>query len=283
MSDNNKNTAMVVRADDEPMTFGSMVEMGEKLVKTGFLPEHIKTGAQAAAIMLTGSEMGMGRMRALRSLYMVKGRVVEDAASQLARFKSDGGKAQFKQLDATRAVIWLRHRNGDEHTETYSMEDAKRAGLTGGNTWQKSPTAMLRSRAITAGLKSLGWEGSAGAYDDGEIDEAPPPDPVKRQGMPGVAPAVTQQVIETTSEPAPETDVTPAGEVVPAGVQDYAQMSTTGKVAYWTDKFERAPDRQAIDVVVRAMKDTEVAGSDVLAQMDGPYRAARNRTKPVTE
>lgn len=50
------------------------------------------------------------------------------------------------------------------------MEDAKRAGLTG-NVWKAYPKAMLRSRAITAGLKSVGWSGAAGFYDPDEARE----------------------------------------------------------------------------------------------------------------
>lgn len=179
-TDNNKALVVVeggarggamVRNEDA-LSFGQMMEMGDHLVRTGFLPQHIKNGAQAAAIMLTGRELGMPPMRAIRSLQMVKGKVVEDAASQLARFKSDGGRAQFKELSDERAVLWLRHPNGDEHTETFTAEDAKRAGLSGDN-WQKHRKAMLRSRAITAGLKSLGWEGSVGAYDANEMDDPP--------------------------------------------------------------------------------------------------------------
>src|SRR3982751_616489 len=74
----------------EGMTFGDMLHMGEELVRTGFLPPNIRTGGQAAAIILTGRELGMQPMRAIRSLQMVKGKVVEDAASQFSRYKSQG-------------------------------------------------------------------------------------------------------------------------------------------------------------------------------------------------
>src|SRR5689334_16536354 len=83
----NSQTSVAVAA---PMTFAEIVVMGETLVKTGFLPEHIKNGGQAAAIIMTGQELGMKPMRAIRSLQLVKGKVVENADSQLARFKSDG-------------------------------------------------------------------------------------------------------------------------------------------------------------------------------------------------
>lgn len=179
-SNGNGSTAMVKREETgvssttlvhseviEPMTWPEMVKMGEQLVKTRMMPEHVRDGASAALIMLTGRELGMQPMRALRSLQVVKGKVVESADSQLSRFKADGGRAEFKHLDEKKAVLWLKHPNGDEHTETWSVEDTQKAGLAGGM-HGKYPKAMNRSRVITAGLKSLGWEGGVGNYDPDE-------------------------------------------------------------------------------------------------------------------
>jgi hypothetical protein len=142
---------------------------GDQAVKTGMLPDHIKTGWQFAVLAATGHELGMQPMRAIRSLAMVKGKVVESADSQLARFKAAGGRSQFEVLDETKAVLHLIHPNGDKHTESFTIEDAKRAGLSSNSNYSKFPKAMLRSRAITAGLKSVGWEGAVGAYDPDEL------------------------------------------------------------------------------------------------------------------
>ena len=163
----------VVRDDAD---FFTVMDMGEHLVKTGFLPEHIKTGAQAAAIVMAGRELGMGPMRAIRSLVLVKGKVQENADSQLSRFKADGGRAVFKELTGEHAVLWLRHPNGDEHEEVFAMTDAVKAQIKS-HMYDKHPKAMLRSRAITAGLKSIGWEGGVGAYDPDEdlTDDVPRP------------------------------------------------------------------------------------------------------------
>lgn len=152
----------------DSMTWEDMLRMGNELVRSGILPDHLRTGAAVAAVMLTGRELGMPPMRAARSLMLIKGKVVEDASSQLARFKADGGRATFTMLDDKGATLHLRHPNGDEHTETFTLADAKAAGLLSNPTWQKFPRAMLRSRAITAGLKSVGWEGAVGAYDPDE-------------------------------------------------------------------------------------------------------------------
>lgn len=160
----------VARSTDvlEGVSFADLVAFGEQLVRTGFLPEHIHTGPQFAAIVMTGRELGMTPMRAARSLSMVKGKVTENADSQLARFKASGGRATFVHLDNQKAVLELVHPNGDKHTETWTAEDVKTAGLAGGM-FAKYPKAMLRSRVITAGLKSVGWDGAVGTYDPDEL------------------------------------------------------------------------------------------------------------------
>lgn len=162
------------------MTFPELLAMGEHLVKTGFLPQHIRTGAQAAAIMLAGRELGLPPMRAFRSLVMVKGKVTEHADSQLSRFKLSGGRAVFRELTRDRAVLWLRHPNGDEHVEEYTRDDAIAAKLVQQNeNYDKHGKAMMRSRVITAALKSLGWEGAVDIYDPDELEPetaAPLPD-----------------------------------------------------------------------------------------------------------
>lgn len=184
----------------EGITFADLVTMGEQLAKTGFLPDHIRTGPQFAAIVMTGRELGMSPMRAVRSLQMVKGKVVEDAASQLARFKASGGRATFEHLDDVKAVLRITHPNGDEHVETWTIDDAKKAGLMGGMV-SKYPKAMLRSRVITAALKSVGWDGAVGAYDPAELVDHTEPAP-QTQSEPEVLPPAPKK-----PTPAPPAEV----------------------------------------------------------------------------
>jgi len=67
----------------------------------------------------------------------------------------------------------------DKHTETFTMDDARKAGLLSSGMYTKFPKAMLRSRAITAALKSIGWEGGSGVYDPSELPADPTPEPVR--------------------------------------------------------------------------------------------------------
>jgi hypothetical protein len=160
--------AIAVRGGGEILGFFELIDAGSRMVKTGFLPDHIRTGEQFAAIVLAGREMGIPPMRAIRSLQIIKGNVTEKADSQLARFKEAGGRAVFEALDEARAVLHLTHPNGDTHTETWTVNDSRKAGLTGGM-HGKFPKAMIRSRCITAALKSIGWAGAVGNYDPDEL------------------------------------------------------------------------------------------------------------------
>lgn len=196
------------------MTFTEMLSMGDQLVKTGFLPRTVRNGAQAAAIILAGRELGMTPMRAFRSLQVVEGKITESADSQLGRFKVAGGQSRFLKLTETEAELWLRHPNGDEHIERFTMEDAERAELTAPTSngklsnYRKHPKPMLRSRVITAGLKSLGWDGAVDVYDPEEVEGVLASLPSFHDVVmdPQPAGAVSQDAPGRASAPSPEED-----------------------------------------------------------------------------
>lgn len=245
----------------EGVTFADLVQMGEQLARTGFLPDHIKTGPQFAAIVMTGKELGMAPMRAIRSFHMVKGKVVEDAASQLARFKSAGGRATFDHLDDVKAVLTLTHPNGDKHTETWTIDDAKKAGLMNGLV-SKFPRAMLRSRVITAGLKSLGWEGAVGAYDPSELvdhdepqaraPEVLPPQPAKAKGPPAPSPGV-KRILDLADL------IRTAGDADTLGYAVEHMDATVDEAG--VDEAKAARYRLALNAMV-SLRSAEIAGEE---------------------
>jgi len=151
------------------LTYGDTVRLSVTLFNSGLLGRDIKSPEGAFAVIVTGAEMGLPAMASLRSIKMVEGKPTLAADLQLGLFKRAGGRSAWRELTDSRATLWLRHPNGDEHVESFSIEDARSAQLTGKDNWKKYPKAMLRSRVITAGLKSLGFEQMAGVYDPEEL------------------------------------------------------------------------------------------------------------------
>lgn len=243
----------------EGVSFTEMVQMGDQLVRTGFLPDHVRNGVQFTAIVMAGRELGMAPMRALRSLQLVKGKVMEDAASQLSRFKLAGGRATFEVLDETRAVLKLTHPNGDTHTETWTLEDAKRSESGKGGMLAKFPKAMLRSRCITAGLKSLGWDGAVGNYDPAEMVEDHGRAPESIADAPGPVQAVkAPEVLE-----APALDMEPAYKLAALIVE----ATDKGELQYALDHVTTVVDDSKQGKAVRLALDALL--EERTAHLDG--------------
>lgn len=161
------------------------------------LPKHIQSPAQAMAIVYAGAEMGMAPMQAIRSLYLVEGRVVIDATAQLAMAIRAGVTVDWQRSDDKEAVLVLRRGTGS-YTSRWSMEMAARAGLAQRGTWQKHPDAMLRARAITSGIRAFCPDVLGGAaYAPGELEEDAP-------ARVDVTPAPAPVVIEAEVVRAPD-------------------------------------------------------------------------------
>lgn len=163
-------TEMVVRDEAVmPTTFEGMLAQADVLVKSGLLPVEIKTPAAAVAIMLTGRELGIPTMQALRSIFIVKGKPTLSAQLMGALILRDGHQYKVIEASNTAAKIEFIRRNGQHYTHEFTLDDAKRAGLTGSDTYAKYPKAMLFSRCMSAGARIAMPDVLGGMYTPEEI------------------------------------------------------------------------------------------------------------------
>jgi hypothetical protein len=142
------------------------------LMKSGLCPTGIKSAEAALFVILAGRDLGLSPVAALRNISVIQGKIELAADMQLALFARAGGSFKWVTLSESEAALWLNAPwLAAPHVSKWSMEDARRAQLTNGDNWKKYPRAMLRSRAITAGLKDIGFDATAGVYAPGEISE----------------------------------------------------------------------------------------------------------------
>jgi hypothetical protein len=98
----------------------------------------------------------------MNSLYMVKGKVAMSGNLMASKIKSSG-KYDYKILEKTTEkckieFFQFNHSNNSFEsigTETFTMDDAKAAGLAGGENWRKWPKNMLFNRAISNGYRTF--------------------------------------------------------------------------------------------------------------------------------
>ena len=104
---------------------------------------------QAAAIMIKGAELGLGLAASFEYVTVIQGRPTLSPRGALALVMASGKLDGLKlDLTAEKASCWMK-RGIFEHTETMTIDDAKKAGLVkSGGAWESWPKNMLKWRVV---------------------------------------------------------------------------------------------------------------------------------------
>lgn len=111
---------------------------------------------QAAAIMLVGNELGFGLAGTFQYIHIIEGKPSVSPAGALAVVLRSGQLAEWKlEPGDHRFHCWMKRKNGLEYEYTFSLADAKAAGLIktdpdkyANSAWGKYEANMLKWRCI---------------------------------------------------------------------------------------------------------------------------------------
>lgn len=192
----NKSGAALVRVEREELPLGEVARAAAASGWFGCDP------AQAIIKLLWAQELGIGKVTALAEIAVIKGRPVMSAHLIASQIKASA-RYDFRCRENTAEACTLEffERGESLGAYTFTIEDAKRAGLVRPGPWTSYPKAMLFARAVSAGYRVHCPDVFASAvYVEGELgeDEPTPPapltvqaDPVDVGGFPPVAEAST--------------------------------------------------------------------------------------------
>lgn len=183
------------------------VRYAELISNAGMLPTAYR--GKPADILLAvglGSSMGLSPAESLMRIHVIQGRPTASAELIAANVRKAGHTLRV-QGDETGARATIRRADDPdfEYESTWTLDRAKKMGLTDKDQWKKQPGTMMRWRAITEVARLACSEALYGVtYVTEEIDDSP-----RQPSRPsGPTPQFTQQ--HPTPEP---TDVSDA-EVV---------------------------------------------------------------------
>jgi len=182
-----------------PSTFDGMLKQAQVLVKSGMLPSEVKTPEAAVAIMLKGRELDIPPMQAFSSIYVVKGKPTISAQLIGALIFRAGHGYHVDKLDDAGCVITFNRKGATPYQHTFSIENAKAAGLAGAETWKKYTKAMLFSRCMSAGARIAFPDIIAGMYTTEEL--ADPESVTVDEASGEVVYDADYSVVEDKSEP----------------------------------------------------------------------------------
>lgn len=127
--------------------------LGKVLAESGFFQDS-RGAAQAAVKVMAGAELGFGPVTSMTGIYIVKGRVTVSANLMAAAIKRHPAYT-YRVKEHTHEICVLDFiENGEViGTSSFSMDQAKAAGLAGSDTYKKHPRNMLFARALSNGAK----------------------------------------------------------------------------------------------------------------------------------
>lgn len=163
MSDQTNGTAMAVRQQHRDNTSLQLqsknvdtMTVAKMLAESGFFGE-VKQQGQALAKILAGQELGMGPIASLMGVYFANGKITYSANIMAASIKRSGVYTfRIKRLDNDGCVLSFFERGDLVGESSFTMDDARAAGLTSGNgkgNWEKYPRNMCFARAMSNGAK----------------------------------------------------------------------------------------------------------------------------------
>lgn len=143
------------------------------MMKSGFF-QDVKSAAQACVKIMAGQEIGIPPIASMRGIYIVKGQVSMSSQIMAALIKRSP-TYDYRVVETTNQQCSIQFfENGEPcGNSTYSIDDAKVAKLSAGDTWQKHPKMMLFNRAMSNGAKMYCPDIFHGSpYVEGEVDDA---------------------------------------------------------------------------------------------------------------
>ena len=183
---------------------------------------------QAATLMFIAQAEGRHPASAAKEYHIIKGRPALKADAMLARFQQAGGSVQWVERTDLKVSAKFSHPQGGEVPICWTIEDAKRAGLTNNDNWRKYPRQMLSARVISEGVRATYPSVVSGLYTPEEVQDFTP------SPAPAPAPKISRPKFEESAK-----NVTPAievqAEVVEAAYESTQEEldSTANRDALW--------------------------------------------------
>ena len=165
-----QNFSLAPKDLDEAMRFADMLA-GSSIVPKDYIG---KPGNCLVAIQW-GMELGLQPMQAMQSIAVINGRPSLWGDAMLALVKAHPAFEWIKEeCDGNVATCTIKRRGEPEVVQSFSLEEAKRAGLTGkAGPWTQYPKRMLQMRARGFALRDAFPDALRGVVSAEEARDTP--------------------------------------------------------------------------------------------------------------
>lgn len=233
-----------------PDVLNTAHKLATQIADTDFVPKAFRRKPEAVmAALLTGRELGLGPMTALQRIHVIEGKAGLDAQGMRAQVLAAGHELWIVESTPDKCTAAGRRR-GSEHVQqvTWTIQEARAAGLAGKGNWKSYPRQMLQARATAELCRLVAPDALGGlAYSSEELADEQPTTVRRTVKQPDIEPASQADVVRiTTKAITVEPSTTPApswdepDDVVDAEV--VADTPARGVNHDWTKPADPEPD-----------------------------------------
>lgn len=239
----------------EPRDLGEAVKLAQVLFASRLLPKALATPEAVVTAIVLGRELGLSAMQAIRGIHVIEGKPTLSADMMVALCKQRRDVCAYFTCTETSGTVatYETQRVGEPKPTklSFTLEQAKAAGVVGKDNWRKFPDAMLRARASSALARIVYPDLVLGIYDPDELEPAPAP---PRDVTPPAAPkkAAPQP---PPPKPAPVVEVAPVEADEPGVVDEPAQSDAYRALAAQLDAATTSADLNAVAKAIAQAKD----------------------------
>jgi hypothetical protein len=160
----------------EPQNYNEAIQMAKTLAGSSLLGA-LKSPEAVFLVMATGAELGIPPTAALRGIHIVQGKPVLSADMIVALCVRSPLCEYFTCTKSSdkEATYSTKRRGSGPVDNTFTLEDATRAGLAGKDNYKNYGRAMLRHRAAAELARMVYPDLVLGIYAEEEMIEAGPP------------------------------------------------------------------------------------------------------------
>ena len=220
-----KKEEKIFLSKDEMNPWAVLKEQAYLALKSGFLPQSIKTPEQAVIIALKGRELGIPTMQALSQINVIQGKPSLSAELILALIYRGCPTAEINTISRNEheCSIEARRKPADKFFKfQFTLDDAKKMLLDGKDNWRKQPKTMLHWRVVSMMGREMFPDCLMGAsytpdelQDGGEVQVEELPDGTIETTATVTAPAPIPATPEKTQTKANQEEKKPLTGAVP--------------------------------------------------------------------
>ena len=165
-----QNFSLAPKDLDEAMRFADMLASASIVPK-----DYIGKPGNVLVALQWGMELGLQPMQAMQSIAVINGRPSLWGDAMLALVKAHPAFEWIKEeCDGNVATCTIKRRGEPEVVQSFSLEEAKRAGLTGKQgPWTQYPKRMLQMRARGFALRDAFPDALRGVVSAEEARDTP--------------------------------------------------------------------------------------------------------------